>query len=149
MILPNKALERTLNEAERAGRQRWAEIQKFLLPEEAITLNMVFINLRNYLMCAAVVGAVGALEPAHTQSFIPWTLIMFTAFLMLANALQSWLIIQKWTSRVGARDEANPNWGRLKRRMVRIFVAIVMVAFVAGMIREFFLLTIWALRGGP
>jgi hypothetical protein len=130
-------------------REIWARAKKFLLPEEAVTLNVIFGNIRNYLMCAAVVGAVGALGPSTGHGVIPWTLVMFAALLILTNAVLSWHIIERWTNRIGRfQREVRPNWGRFRRRLMRAILVIVLAPVFAGIVQGFLLLTLWALKGG-
>jgi hypothetical protein len=130
-------------------REIWSRTKKFLLPEEVVSLKVVFDNVRNYLMCAAVVAAVGALGPSTGHGVVPWTLVMFAVLLILANAIQSWLIIEKLTSQIGRfQKEVRPKWGKFKRRLTRLVLVVVLTPVLAGIIQGFLLLIIWAINGG-
>lgn len=68
-----------------------AQREAVLLPEETITLKVVFDNVRNCSMCSALVAAVIALTQsdrgsASTLPRWPWSLQVFAILLFLANA---------------------------------------------------------------
>jgi hypothetical protein len=140
----------TPNRSSPLHREIWARTKKFVLPEEKITLKVIFDNVRNYLMCAAVVAAVAVLGPvAGNGVVVPWTLIVFAGLLIITNVLQSWFIIERWTSRIGRfQKEIRPGWGKLKRRLMRVCIAILFFPIMAGMAQGFLLLVLWALTGG-
>ena len=78
----------------------WTITKRFILPDEVVSLKVIFDNVRNYLVCAGVVGAIGDLGSIG-QPEAPTTLVAFASGLVAANALQSWLIFQKWTAQIG------------------------------------------------
>ncbi len=129
-------------------REAWTRTKKFILPEEAVSLKLIFDNVRNYLMCAAVVGAIGALGNIG-QPETPGPLVAFAGALIAANALQSWLIVQKWTERLGRfQSEVRPRWGKFKRRLMRVFLFLILLPVFAATFQAFGMLIAWALRGG-
>lgn len=122
--------------------------KKFVLPEEAISLKVIFDNVRNYLMCAAVVGAIGALGPIGPAE-VSAPLVAFAVGLVAANALQSWLIFQRWTARIGRfQAEVRPGWGKFKRRLMRVFLFLLLLPVVGATFQAFVVLIAWAMRGG-
>jgi hypothetical protein len=126
-------------------REAWSRTKKFVLPEETVSLKTIFDNVRNYLMCAAVVGALGASAAADW----PWTLVAFSIALIAANALQSWFIVEKWTARIGRfQTEVRPRWGKFKRRLMRVVLVVILLPVFTAMFQGFALLVQWALRGG-
>lgn len=131
-------------------REAWDRTKRFILPEETVSLKVVFDNVRNYLMCAAVVAAVGALGPSNGRDgVLPWTLIIFAILLIGTNALQSWFIVERFTNRVGRfQKEVRPQWGKLKRRLMRLFHFALLVPVLAAMFQGFSILILWALAGG-
>ena len=133
-------------------REAWERTKKFVLPEEIMSLKLVFENVRNYLMCAAVVAAVAALTVPRTSEQAgvwPWTLTVFAAFLIGLNVLQSWFIIERITNRIGRfPKEVRPRWGKLKRRLMRVFIVAMMLPVITAAIEGFSTLFIWAIHGG-
>ncbi len=128
--------------------EAWTRAKKFVLPEDVISLKVIFDNVRNYLMCAAVVGALGALGPMG-QHEVPAPLVAFAVGLVVANAFQSWLIFQKWTSRIGQfQAEVRPRWGKFKRRVMRVFLFFLLLPVFAATFQAFGVLIAWAMRGG-
>ena len=129
-------------------REVWDRTKKFILPEETVSLKLIFDNVRNYLMCAGVVGAIGALGTIG-QPEVPVTLIAFAGALVAANALQSWFIVQKWTARIGRfQSEVRPRWGKFRRRLLRVVLFLVLLPVFGATFQAFGLLIAWALRGG-
>lgn len=127
----------------------WGRTKKFVLPEETTSLKLVFDNVRNYLMCAAVVAAVAALGAPSTSEQTNWTLTVFAGFLVGANVLQSWLIIERVTSRIGRfQKELKPRWGRFQRGLVKIFLVALMLPVLIAAFEGFSILVVWAIRGG-
>jgi hypothetical protein len=58
----------------------WRRVQKFVLPEETITLKVAFDNVRNYLICAAVIAALGAsrrVMSSGAEDALPVGLVFF------------------------------------------------------------------------
>ena len=129
-------------------REAWTRTKKFVLPDEAVTLKTIFDNVRNYLMCAGVVAAIGALGTLGRPE-MPWTLVTFAIALVAANALQSWLILQRWTERIGRfQSEVRPRWGKFKRRSMRVALFLLLLPLFGAMLQSFATLIQWALRGG-
>ena len=131
-------------------REAWERTKKFVLPEETMSLKVVFDNVRNYLICAAVVAAVVALEtPRSGRDLWPWTVTVFAVLLIGANALQSWFIIERITGRIGRfQKEVRPGWGKLQRRLLRTFLVVLVVPIMAGAFQGFSILIVWAIKGG-
>lgn len=131
-------------------REAWERTKRFILPEETVSLKVVFDNVRNYLICAAVVGAVGALGPSSGRDdVVPWTLIVFAILLIGTNALQSWFIVERITNRIGRfQREVRPQWGKLKRWLMRLLLAVLLVPVLAAMFQGFSILILWAIAGG-
>lgn len=129
-------------------REAWERTKKFVLPEEAMSLKLLFDNVRNYLMCAAVVAAVVALgEPGTSEQ--AGTLTVFAVFLVGANALQSWFIIERITSRIGRfQSEVRPRWGKFRRRLMRVFLVVLMLPVIIAAFEGFSILLVWAIHGG-
>lgn len=108
-------------------------------------MKTIFDNVRNYVVCAAVVGALGATASAEW----PWTLTAFASALIVANVLQSWFILEKWTARIGRfQSEVRPRWGKFQRRALRVAIVLVLLPVFTSMFNGFALLVNWALRGG-
>lgn len=132
--------------------EAWGRVKKFLLPEETMSLKLVFDNVRNYLLCAAVIAAVVALSGRnHGEGYEiwPWTLSVFAFSLLGANALQSWLIISHVTRRIGRfQREVRPAWGRWKRRLVRVLLLVFVLPVVLAAYNVFPALILWAITGG-
>lgn len=126
--------------------------KKFLLPEETMSLKLVFDNIRNYFMCAAVIVAVAAMSEQNAgrdNEIWPWTLSVFAFFLLGANALQSWLIINHVTRRVGRfQREVRPTWAKWKRRLARILLLALMLPFMIAAYDVIPRLILWAITGG-
>ena len=101
-------------------------------------------------MCAAVVAAVEALGPsAVSGEVLPWTLIVFAVLLIAANSLQSWLIVEKLTSRIGRfQKEVRPKWGRFRRRLMRVALVVVLAPVLVAIFQGFSVLIMWAVKGG-
>jgi hypothetical protein len=128
-------------------REAWTRAKKFILPDDPVSLKTIFDNIRNYLMCAGVVGAIGVLGPSTAGGSS--ILIAFSIVLIAANALQSWLVIVGWTRRIERfQREVRPNWGRIKRRLWRVVLFVCLLPPVTAMFQAFGMLIRWALVGG-
>ena len=133
-------------------REVWERVKKFLLPEDAMSLKLVFDNIRNYLICAAVIGAVGALSATSMNAGIaswPTTIIVVAVLLIGTNSLQTFLILDRVTSRIGRfQKEVRPKWGKVRRRLARLLIVVVMLPVVLSAFDLFHLLVQWAIQGG-
>ncbi|OGS98301.1 MAG: hypothetical protein A3F73_04605 [Gallionellales bacterium RIFCSPLOWO2_12_FULL_59_22] len=123
-----------------------------MLPEETMSLKLLFDNVRNYIICAAVVAAVTALREPHTSEQAaawPWTLTIFAVFLVGSNVLQSWLIIEHITNRIGRfQGEVRPLWGKVQRGLMRLFLVFLTLLVLITAFEGFSILLVWAIRGG-
>jgi hypothetical protein len=124
------------------------QVKDFILPKEKISLKLLFDNVRNYLMCAAVVAVAAASAKDQTNTST-WPLELFASFLIIANILQTWFIIERITSGIGQyHDRIRLQWGKSRRFLVKLFLVILTIfAFIAA-IRGFSALLAWAIRGG-
>lgn len=132
-------------------REVWERVKRFALPEEAFSLKLVFDNVRNYLICAAVIGAVGALSPksAGGQPIWPASILVMAFLLIGANFLQSWLLVDRLTSGVGGfQKQVRPKWGRFRRRLLRSLLVILLLPVVVSAFDLFQLMIQWAVSGG-
>jgi len=132
--------------------EAWTRVKRFVLPDEAVTLKVVFDNVRNYLICAAVIAALGA---TRTQWKDPpggswsWGLAIFALLFLGANALQSVLIITRLTDRVGRfQKEIRPTWAKWRRRLFRLLLAALFAPIIWSAYQGFFALMVWAIAGG-
>lgn len=132
-------------------REAWERTKRFVLPEEAASLKLVFDNVRNYLICAAVIGAIGALSPRNSegQPIWPLSIVVMAALLLGANFVQSWLLLDRMSTRVGRfQKEVRPKWGKLRRRLLRVLLVLIMIPIIISAIDLFQMLIQWAARGG-
>lgn len=101
------------------------ELLDFALPEKTVSLKLVFDNLRNYLMCAAVVGVVRTAYRAPTSDpDWPWALQWVIASVTALNIIQSWCIIQGVVDRLRTLPRV------LERRWIRSLTKLVLVGVV-------------------
>ncbi len=139
-------------------REIWRRVQRFALPEETISLKIVFDNVRNYFICAALVAAIMAIAQravassagaVHTSAIWPWSLQVIALVLLGGNALQSWLIISRVTQRIGRLPgDIRPTWGKWRRRGLRLLLAVLAAPFVFAAYEVFPALILWAVMGG-
>ncbi len=131
---------------------------RFLLPEESISLKLVFDNVRNYLLCgalAAVGVALAKLDGATiTNTFDalplwPWSLKVIFLLLLAANAVQTVLIINRATRGVGnIPKDLRPNWRRWQRLTLQVVILLLIFPIVAAAFQLLPTLILWALAGG-
>ena len=106
----------------RASKQ-W--LRDFVLPEKAVSMKLVFDNVRNYLMCAALVLAIQAVaNPGNPQAEWPWALAAVVTILSALNLLQSWLLIGGTIESLRALPRV------LQSRWSRGIVKLVLILFV-------------------
>ena len=138
-------------------RELWLRIQAFILPEEVISLKVVFDNVRNYFICTTVVAAVlaigqeGVPSPSGTSNTAiwPWSLQFVGLMLLGGNALQSWLIISRVTKGIGRLPKTiRPTWGKWRRRTMRLLLVLLVAPFVFAAYQVFPTLIAWAIAGG-
>ena len=121
-------------------RELWNRVQHFVLPEETVSLKIVFDNVRNYFICITLIAAVLAMAAqfplnsggiARDLIIWPWSLRVFALVLLGANALQSWLIITKVTKDIGRLPRTlRPTWGKWRRRGMRFFLVILVAPVI-------------------
>src|SRR5574337_1214669 len=85
------------------------DFENFLLPESSLSLKIVFDNIRNYLICGAVLGLVFWFQsgratappilfsgpPRDGWQLLKWVSLVVFFLLFLLNAYQSYLIGRK------------------------------------------------------
>lgn len=132
--------------------EAWVRLKRFILPDESVSLKVVFDNVRNYLICAAVIAAFGATRaqwqdpPGGSWS---WGLALFAVLFLGANALQSLLIVNRIAGRVGRfQKEVRPSWVRWRRRLFRLLLVVLVAPIIWSAYQGFFALMVWAIAGG-
>jgi hypothetical protein len=137
-------------------------LKKFALPEEVVSLKMVFDNVRNYAICAGVFAlAIWVKKPVATvppwifregadvaKAFPFWTAMTVGAVLTLLNGLQSYLIAHRWyvaweapLLAGGKRRRDSEGLGQQLLRATFFFIAVMTlyVAYLAALVQGLFL----------
>jgi hypothetical protein len=132
--------------------EAWRRTKRFALPEETVSLKLVFDNLRNYLICGALIVAINAIvSQPQSQEWIVWPAFakVLAYVLLFANVVQSWLIVDHVAMKVARfPKEVRPTWGRWRRRLLRLFVVLAFAPVILAAYQIVPALVRWAAVGG-
>jgi hypothetical protein len=127
-------------------------LRHFALPD-ALSLKVVFDNLRNYLICGALMVAINAVaaNQSPAQLFVNWpALAKGLVFILLgANIYQSWIIVDELETKfVRFVVHVGPHRGKLLQWTVRGLLVLFWIPLVIAAYQFVPALVRWAIAGG-
>lgn len=127
-------------------------LRRFALPD-ALSLKVVFDNLRNYFICGALMVAINTIAASQTpaQIFVIWpALSKGLVFILLGtNIYQSWVIVDELeTTLVRFVIGVGPHWGKLLRWTVSVLLILFWIPLMFAAYQFVPALVQWAIAGG-
>ena len=120
---------------------------------DEVSVKVIFDNLRNYLICGALIVAIHAVAKNQTSaSFWPVVPALVTPLiyvLLVANIFQSWLIVDELETKIiRAAKGVSSTWRRPLRWLVLIVLVLLWTPVMMAAYGVVPALAQWAITGG-